>query len=349
MNAASVLPAAIAFVATFAAAWWFGRIAPRLGWVDGGDSGHKLGVAPMPLIGGAAIVCGLLAGWASLDVFGREAAHFVPGRALGQLLARELGPTATLLPWGGVLVAFSVGLIDDLSSNGLSARWKLAGQALSGFALGLPLFFSSMSAGSAVLVVSLLVAGAVATQNALNTFDNADGAATGLGLIALAIPAPLFAAPLAAFLPFNLARRTSLESRSRLPKSILGDAGSHVIGMLVLLTPAAWPVLVLPLVDLARLCVVRARLGHKPWVGDRRHLAHRLAALGLAPASVAAVLACIAMPTVAFAALPGGTALGIGLSLLLTAWTLRRAPAPSEEFAVASGDLAQPSGTGAGR
>ena len=349
MNVASVLPAVIAFVVTFGVAWVLGRVAPRLGWVDGGDRGHKLGVAPVPLIGGAAIVCGLLAGWLALIALGRESASFVPGRALGQLLARELGPTATLLPWGGVLVAFSVGLIDDLSSNGLRARTKLAGQALSGLALGLPLFFSSMSTGDAALVVGLLVLGAVATQNALNTFDNADGAATGLGLIALAIPAPLFAAPLAAFLPFNLARGAGdAPPARRLPKSILGDAGSHVIGMLVLLTPAAWPVLVLPLFDLARLCVVRSRLGLKPWVGDRRHLAHRLKALGLAPARVAAVLTCIALPSVALAALPAGTAVGIALTLALAVWALHRAPAQREEFALDSGGLARPS-SGAAR
>jgi UDP-GlcNAc:undecaprenyl-phosphate GlcNAc-1-phosphate transferase len=339
---ATWIPALIAAATTAVAAFVLARIAPRVGWVDGGDRGHKLGVEPMPLVGGASIVIGLLCGWAAVNFLGRGAEAFVPGRALGQLLARELGSTATLLPWGGVLVAFAIGLIDDLSSNGLRARAKLAGQALSGLALGLPLFWSSISTADAAIVVALLVVGAIVAQNAINTFDNADGAATGLGIVALAVPAPLFAAPLIAFLPFNLAGHART---NRIRKSILGDAGSHVLGMLVLLTPAAWPVLALPLFDLARLCAVRSRLGQKPWVGDRRHLAHRLAALGFAPATVCALLAAIALPSAVCAWIPGaaapGIALGVALTIALSVRALRSAPAAPEEVAIDAGEPAR--------
>src|SRR5262249_46870782 len=114
-----LMPAAIAALATFVAAWTLARLAPRVGWVDGGDRGHKLGAQPLPLCGGAAITCGLLAGWACMNALGRERASFVPGRELAALLGPLVWPGATLLPWGGVLVAFAVGLIDDLSPDGL--------------------------------------------------------------------------------------------------------------------------------------------------------------------------------------------------------------------------------------
>lgn len=325
------LPALIAALTCALAAWCFGRMAPWAGWVDGGDRGHKLGVAPVSLAGGAAIVCGLLAGWACINALGRDSASFVPGRELLALFASWLGPGATLLPWGAVLVAFAVGLIDDLAPNGLHAGPKLAGQALAGVALGLPLFWSSPSTSHALAATALLVLGAVIVQNALNTFDTADGIASGLALAALAVPAPLFAAPIAAFLPFNFARGSA-----RTPKSILGDSGSHALGILILLTPAAWPALALPLFDLARLVVVRAKAARKPWVGDRRHLAHRLELRGLGPHAVAALLVAAASPSIVLGFcgvrgwLPGGVALGLLLTAAAFTALLRWAPAPSE-------------------
>lgn len=326
-----LLPTLIAAVTTTCASWCLGRLAPRLDWVDGGDRGHKLGVARVSLAGGAAILCGLLAGWACINALGRDSASFVPGRELLALFANWLGPGATLLPWGAVLVAFAVGLIDDLAPNGLNALSKLAGQALAGIALGLPLFWSAPSTAHALGATLLLVLGAVIVQNALNTFDTADGIASGLALAALAVPAPLFAAPIAAFTPFNFARGTG-----RTPKSILGDSGSHVLGILILLTPAAWPALALPLFDLARLVVVRAKAARKPWVGDRCHLAHRLELRGLRPLAVAAVLVAAASPSIALGYcglrgwLPGGVALGALLTAVAFVALLRWAPAPSE-------------------
>jgi UDP-N-acetylmuramyl pentapeptide phosphotransferase/UDP-N-acetylglucosamine-1-phosphate transferase len=203
------------------------------------------------------------------------------------------------------------------------------------------LLASSPANPDAWLAVLALVAGAVVAQNALNTFDNADGAATSLAALALSWPAPLFAAPLVAFLPFNFARPSA---RRALPKSILGDSGSHVLGMLILLTPAAWPALALPLLDLARLCVQRARLSHRPWVGDRRHLAHRLEFRGLGARQVALALLCAASPSIvlgwcgARGALVGGVALGVlataALFAVLTRWApaLPEPPAADEEL-----------------
>ena len=59
-----------------------------------------------------------------------------------------------------------------------------------------------------------------------------------------------------------------------------------LLGALVLLVPAAWPALALPLFDLLRLSALRLARGSRPWIGDRRHLAHRLEAAGLSRAWV---------------------------------------------------------------
>ncbi len=328
--------ALLAALATAAATFMFVRIAPRIAWTDGGTSLRKRDVEPLPLVGGAALVVGLLAAWLALELVGRDAVGFVPGRELRNMVARALGPDTTLWPLGGVLTAFVVGTIDDATSDGLRPGMKVLGQALAGCVLGLPLVVAAPLHVEAWGMLALLALGAVVALNAINTYDNADGAASGLGVLALAWPAPMFAASLAAFLPFNMAWGTR-----RAPRAILGDAGSHVLGMLILITPTAWPALALPLFDLARLVVVRSGLGSAPWVGDRRHLAHRLQGLGLRPTRVALVLAGIALPSVALG--EPASALGSPLTLAcalaatasLTFAALRRAPAPREIVQVA--------------
>ena len=117
-------------------------------------------------------------------------------------------------------------------------------------------------------------------------------------------------------------------------RAYLGDSGSHLLGMLVLMTPAAWPVLVLPLFDLARLCVVRTRAGSAPWVGDRRHLAHRLARSGLPRLAVPVALVLLALP----AALLGWSGAPFTLALAAGAlwWTADEAAGPGEVAAGAA-------------
>jgi UDP-GlcNAc:undecaprenyl-phosphate GlcNAc-1-phosphate transferase len=57
---------------------------------------------------------------------------------------------------------------------------------------------------------------------------------------------------------------------------------------LAVLAPLA--VLSLPLFDLALVVGLRLREGHPPWVGDRRHLSHRLVRRGLRPPVAVATL-----------------------------------------------------------
>jgi hypothetical protein len=114
------------------------------------------------------------------------------------------------------------------------------------------------------------------------------------------------------------------------PRAYLGDAGSHVIGILWAADPRAWPLLVLPLLDLARLAFLRRSLGQPPWRGDRRHLAHRLAARGLGPVAVVLALLGIALPGVFLTGSGLARVLGALGTVLVFAAALRFSSAPPE-------------------
>ncbi len=334
-----------AFGVSFAACWLLARLAPRLGLLDAGDGGRKRQQQPLPLIGGIAVFLTTVAAWLS---------GVVPEAGLVELVARGVpnpmcwtGGEVPFVPppWigPGLVGALLVGLVDDLRPGGLRPMTKLMGQALVGFLLAWPLLTSGH-----IWIGSALVAGTIVALNAFNTFDNADGAASTLALIALAPVLPVASAAIAGFLPFNLRRA---DGRAwllpRLPRAILGDAGSHLLGMLVLLTPVAWPALALPLLDLARVCIERLRAGARPWVGDRRHLAHRLERLGAPSIAVVAVLLLVAAPSILMVHAAGGVfslelaLLGVAISAALFALaTVLTRPGSAEQT------TAEPAGLG---
>lgn len=220
----------------------------------------------------------------------------VGGVALVALaLAAPLGNAAAV----AVLLAFAVGLVDDLRAAGLSPLQKVGGQLVA----ALPLAVDHGVGGVLVALVAM---------NAVNTFDNSDGAAAGFGVAALAGPLPTAAGALAGFLPWNLRR-----GGARAPKAYLGDAGSHALGMLVAVEPRAWPALALPLLDLARVVWLRARAGQAPWAGDRRHLPQALERARIAPVPRVALLALAAAPA-AVAPLVSGSAGAHWIGVLAT-------------------------------
>ena len=281
-------------LAAFLAAPLCAALARRRGWLDraeGPAAGRKLQARPVPPVGGLAVLLGLAVTtgvlWLSGGHWDPEIAPWVDPRA---------GAAALVL-------AFLAGAVDDVARHGVRPRTKVLLQSLAALPLALSLCLHRLAEapgepGLALLAALGLVAGAVLAQNLFNTFDNADGATTSLGILALAWHAPVFAGPLLGFLPWNLNARAREGARGT-PTAYLGDAGSHLLGLLILLVPAAWPALALPLFDLARLCVRRLRVGSKPWIGDRRHLAHRLAHSGLRPLGVCLFLLVVALPVVA--------------------------------------------------
>lgn len=286
-------PAAVGALAALLATYPLIRLARALGWQDApGPSDHerKLQARPVPVVGGAAILLGLLA----LDLGA--------GGALG-----DSGSSV----WPPLLTAFFVGLVDDLLPGGLRPGLKVAGQMGVGLVVGLSVFPGDMAQ---LLVCLVLVPLAL---NIWNTFDNADGAATGVGAICLISLGSPAAGPLLGFLPWNLRGRGGAAA-------YLGDSGSHLVGCLVLLHPGAWPLMALPAMDLMRVSILRVRRGQAPWQGDRRHLAHRLQEKGLPPLAVALCLwGVAAIPC----ACPGWLGLGLtAIGFLALVWVSRPCP-----------------------
>jgi len=255
---------ALAAATSSAVAWLAARAAPRAGLVDdpAARPDRKRQARPVPAVGGLAILAGL------------AIARAIPGPL-----------------WVGLGTAFLLGTIDDRRRGGLSPQALLAGQAI--VAASLVAVGWRVGDGPPLLSAAASFLAVIAAVNAVNTFDNADGAATSVGIVGLLAGSPLLAAPLVGFLPWNL-----LGNRTSKPVAYLGNAGSHVLGVLLLVDPIGRYALALPLLDLARLSVVRFLAGSRPWIGDRRHLAHRLQEAGLATAPIALLLAALAAPAV---------------------------------------------------
>ena len=253
-------------------------VASRAGLADDPSAAphRKLQARPVPAVGGPGILVGLCA----IEVCARPA--IVDSGA-----------------WIALLLAFVLGVIDDRIRGGLSPLALLLGQSVVAVAL-LASGWRVCGGEPAVAIVASFALVLVAL-NAINAFDNADGAATSLGILGLSFGSPWLAAPLIGFLPFNLLGHPMRRGDS-VPIAYLGNSGSHLLGILLLLDPVGRVALLLPVLDLLRVSLVRLAAGARPWVGDRRHLAHRLQRLGLSTPLVALILLAIAAPAVLGAA-----------------------------------------------
>ncbi len=288
VSAAQLVAGSVLFVAAAGSVLALARLAPRLGWLDapsGADAARKLQAAPVPPVAGAAILLAWIAvaAWAPERVF--PTAH--------PLLAGEVD--VGHLRWAAALAlgaAFALGTADDLRRGGLAPTVKLAGQLGAGALLALPAWLQSGPGAEAFGATLLCAFCGAAAANALNTFDNADGVASGTAAVGLfAAGAGLLGAAVAGVVPAGLLRR---RRGSATPIAYLGDGGSHLLALALLIVPGAWPALGLAFLDLARVALERLRAGQPPWRGDRRHLAHRLQRRGLGPLAVAATLWSVA-------------------------------------------------------
>lgn len=305
----AALPLVAAALGAFAATGLLAALARRVGWLDrpaGAEAARKLQARPVPPVGGAVL---LGTGALALAMDGAARAD------LAAALAVEDGRAVAL----ALALAFAAGTLDDLGRLG-GPLAKLGAQALAALPIALA---RSLERGSAAEGVGWLLLGVVAL-NAANTFDNSDGALASLALAGCALVAPLLGAVVAGFVPWNALAAAPPRAptsagggaadapRTRAaPRAYLGDAGSHLVGMGVLAVPALWPVLWVPALDLARLVVVRLAAGSRPWIGDRRHLAHRLERRGVPRIALLLLLVVAALP-----GLVGGLwgALGPGLA-----------------------------------
>jgi UDP-GlcNAc:undecaprenyl-phosphate GlcNAc-1-phosphate transferase len=293
----------------------------------GGYKGHA---QPTPLLGGLAVVCGCLVGLAAAGGLERPR----PFLALGV----------------GAAVVLLAGLIDD--RRALSASWKMGWQLLAATCAGACLLLLdvrlTLFVPAPIPMALLTLVWVVAVTNAMNLSDHANGLCAGLAALAavalagvnlrsgahdVALASAVLAGACAGFLPFNWPRA----------RIFLGDAGSMTIGFLLaglavlgLYTPGARvpalavgvPLIALavPLLDVAVVALLRWREGRPLWLGDRRHLAHRLERRGRTPAravalawAAAAASAATALvlpflgPVAAAVALAALTALLVGL------------------------------------
>jgi len=273
------------------------ELARRLGALDR-PAGYKAHAQPTPLLGGLAIAAGTVGGlirW--LPPSGTVAAAGLSALALGSVI---------------ILVA---GVLDD--AWGLAPRHKFAWQVLAAGGAGLCLALLGVRLRvflpwPPVEIILLTVAWVVGITNALNLLDNMNGLCAGLGAVAacslaavnfrsgeltVALAAAALAGACLGFLPYNWPRA----------RIFLGDAGAMLIGfllaalsvmgvytrgahipLLAVFTPLF--VLAIPVLDGVLVVILRLRVGHPPWVGDRRHISHRLVQRGMRPAAAVATL-----------------------------------------------------------
>ncbi len=284
------------------------RIAIRFEIVDRPDPHRKLHQRVVARAGGTVILASVslvcLLAILGYDFRSLETAQFMPFLGL----------------FSAMIAIWLLGLADDVWT--LRGRQKLVAQTiiafllvLSGFQIrGISLMGASLDLGMMSIPISVIWL--LATTNALNLIDGADGLCSTLGAIicgalgvlafvnghfAEAAIAFALCGSLLGFLVYNFP-----------PASIfLGDSGSLLVGMVAgalsircalkgpasvaFLAPAA--ILFLPLLD-STMAVLRRKLtGRSIYTTDRAHIHHTLKNRGLGDRGLLLVVACLATIT----------------------------------------------------
>ncbi len=201
----------------------------------------------------------------------------------------------------GTMTIFVVGLLDDVLGRRFPVVLKAGGQVAAAAILVAGDVRTSFMPNEP-LNIALTILWVVGITNAFNLLDNMDGLSAGVAFVAagvflvnawslgevfISLVLMAFMGSLLGFLFYNFN-----------PASVfLGDCGSLTIGYLMAsltlleryvsqasssLFPVLMPVLVLavPLVDTTTVVVIRLREGRPVYIGDSRHLSHRLVNLG---------------------------------------------------------------------
>ncbi len=248
--------------------------------------GHKRHIGNIPIIGGLAMLLGIVLGMGLLPLSGP--------------------PVNALLAAGAILV--TVGLIDDRFN--LSPWVRLPAQIASAlliiistgsvvYSIGSPFGGVEMPLSGAAAYVFTIIS-IVAGVNAFNMLDGMDGLAGAMALVALtALAALAFAGGLAPIGAIALvvagAVAAFLLTNIPLPfnrpvRCFMGDSGSTFLGFAVVWlcinvsqgpAPAAKPVTMLwivamPLYELVWTIIRRGARGVSPFRSDRSHLHHTL-------------------------------------------------------------------------
>jgi UDP-GlcNAc:undecaprenyl-phosphate GlcNAc-1-phosphate transferase len=296
----------------------FRTLALKSGIMDE-PGGRKEHGAPTPLFGGMAVLTSSIA--ALLLVAGLET--YFQGDSTWELKFLDLKYFFI-----GSLVIFGTGLIDDFFKDKLPFYFKLMGQII-GSAVAMVFVFSPQisrllneDVPLADYIYLLILMGWMLTViNSFNFSDNINGLSSGLAVITLLVAMVylggqmntrfiilglIMVGSILGFMPYNFPKA----------KIFLGDAGSMFIGYWVgiILWPLTGgffdgtkpllgldhlipPLLVLgvPLYDAAFVVYMRWYEGRPVYLGDNRHLSHRLIRCGFSKTESALILWGIAL------------------------------------------------------
>jgi UDP-GlcNAc:undecaprenyl-phosphate/decaprenyl-phosphate GlcNAc-1-phosphate transferase len=294
----------VAAVTSAAAVWPTRALALRYGMID--NPGHRKDHSvPMARAGGVAVYASVI-----LVV----AAGYAMTPHLQEMpWIRSILPTSSIVLrdsyrvggklWAiiaGSTLAFVVGFADDVSRGRFPVWAKLGGQLLGAIVLiaaGVTTSFLPFQ----WMNVAVTLLWMVGMTNAFNLLDNMDGLSAGVAFVAAlvllinawSLDEIFISLILVAFMGSLL--------------GFLVDCGSLFIGYLMgsltlleryvthasgLLFPILMPVLVLavPLVDTATVMYIRLRERRPIYIGDNRHLSHRLVSLGFSRRRAVTVL-----------------------------------------------------------
>jgi UDP-GlcNAc:undecaprenyl-phosphate GlcNAc-1-phosphate transferase len=276
-----------AFALTGLLTWPVRALAIRLGAMDAPNVARKTQPEPVPYLGGVAIALGITV-TTLLALFVSDSSKVNIGIALSTLC-----PAVAL----GI-----VGLVDDFKS--LMPWPRLVIQTTVGFFVSAYLAIygtRSLTFGNDLLDFFVTVVWVVGICNAINFFDNLDGAASGSVAVisaGLFIVSFLQGQEMVAALSLVIAGATMgfLIWNKSPAKIYMGDAGSLFLGVLVSvltirLDPNPLPqwkslflpviLLAIPLLDTSVAVISRLLRGISPFTGGRDHLSHRLLRAGL--------------------------------------------------------------------
>jgi UDP-GlcNAc:undecaprenyl-phosphate/decaprenyl-phosphate GlcNAc-1-phosphate transferase len=326
------------------------RFARRIGAITPVRS-RDVHTVPIPRLGGTAVLVGFAAALLVASQMPFLSEVFDAGGSPWGVL---LGAVAVCL-LGVMDDLWTLDAVTKLAGQAIAAllmAWK--GVQL----VSLPVAGLTIPSSGTLLVLTVLVV--VVTINAVNFVDGLDGLAAGIvgiagsaffvysyllskdasptdySSLASLVTAALVGSCLG-FLPhnFNPARIFMGDSGSMLIGLLLASATIAITGQVdptavsqAKIVPAFFPlalplaVLALPLVDLLLAIVRRTRAGQAPWHPDKRHLHHRLLALGHSHAASVVIMyvwtGILAFGVASVAFVPLGTALvAAGIAVLL--------------------------------
>ena len=269
------------------------RLAPRIGGVDDASDRPRVHAAPVPRIGGLAIVAGILV----------PAAIFV----------RPDGPYLGILI--GTLLVAALGLVDDI--RGVRPRTKLLGVVLVAL---IPVVAFDVNFDRVTLPLvgdhdrgwvayPLTIVWIAAIANLVNLIDGMDSLAAGIVAIA-AFSFAVLAASFGRMIPAALAAivfgatLAFLRHNYHPAKIFMGDTGALALGFLlgalavegVLKTAATialvapFLVLAVPILDTSFVVLKRLKYRRPPWGADHNHFYHRFMRIGFSQRRTAAYL-----------------------------------------------------------